>query len=135
MKASARFGTGWSAWAIHTAHPARQTRRTQRVSAVPQVSAEQVEAAMRTLAFASARLGNRTPLATADLLSRPLLSADHAIITNPVGTALAYMEVTLGTLLIRIAGHERATAARDRINVELFDTFDRPRIEMAGPTQ
>ena len=123
MKATARFQTPW--------RPPAQAQS----SSEPEVSAEQVEAAMRTVAIEAARRDNRTPLATADLLTRPRLSPDHAIIANPIGAALGYMEITLATHLVRIAGPERAAAARKRIDDELFETFDRPAIDAAGPRQ
>ena len=123
MKATARFQTPWVPVVAGYRSPE------------PEVSADQVEAAMRTLAVEAAKRGKRTPLATTDLLMRPPLSAMQATIADPLGIALSRMEVALATYLSQTAGPVRAAAARDRIRDELFNTFDRPQIEASGPKQ
>ena len=123
MKITARFQTPW--FPPIKGHPSPE----------PEVSADQVEAAMRVLAVEAAKRGTRTPLATADMLARPRLTSTQAMVADPIGTAFGRMEITLATCLARIAGPERAAAARKRINDELFETFDRPQIEAAGPKQ
>ena len=103
--------------------------------AEPEVDADQIEAAMRTLAFEVAKRGQRSPLSVIDALEDPPSSAMQMVVADPIRAAFGHMEMALGSFLSQVFGPERATEARDRINAALFEAFDRSRIDAAGPKQ